>query len=54
MPEWYMDELKRFERQWRKEKLFCKKWLGGQTVPVPWWKRCYVLPEYRNRKMVKI
>ncbi|MBX4145933.1 tyrosine-type recombinase/integrase [Paenibacillus lautus] len=29
MPEWYMAELKRYERQWRKEKLLCKKWLGG-------------------------
>ncbi|MGM1047638.1 MAG: tyrosine-type recombinase/integrase [Bacillota bacterium] len=29
MPQWYMDELKRYERQWRKEKLLCKRWLGG-------------------------
>lgn len=29
MPKWYMDELKRYERHWKKEKLNCKKWLGG-------------------------
>ncbi|AIQ45590.1 hypothetical protein R70723_06525 [Paenibacillus sp. FSL R7-0273] len=28
MPKWYMDELKHFERQWKKEKLQCRKWLG--------------------------
>lgn len=28
MPKWYMDELKQYERQWKKEKLLCKKWLG--------------------------
>jgi len=29
MPQWYMEELKRFERMWKKEQLSCKKWLGG-------------------------
>lgn len=29
MPAWYMDELKRYKREWQKEKLRCKKWLGG-------------------------
>ncbi|MFD7525321.1 tyrosine-type recombinase/integrase [Paenibacillus chitinolyticus] len=29
MPQWYMEELKRYERIWKKEKLSCKKWLGG-------------------------
>ncbi|MNC52865.1 site-specific tyrosine recombinase XerC [compost metagenome] len=28
MPTWYMDELKRLERIWRKEKLQCRKWKG--------------------------
>ncbi|CAM3935001.1 MULTISPECIES: tyrosine-type recombinase/integrase [Paenibacillus] len=30
MPKWYMEELKRYERQWRKEKLLCKNWQGGE------------------------
>ncbi|MRN51953.1 tyrosine-type recombinase/integrase [Paenibacillus monticola] len=29
MPAWYMEELKRLERIWRKEKLQCKKWKGA-------------------------
>lgn len=29
MPNWYMNELRSYERMWRKEKLSCKKWLGG-------------------------
>lgn len=29
MPRWYMDELKRYEREWKKEKMSCKNWLGG-------------------------
>ncbi|WP_305753069.1 tyrosine-type recombinase/integrase [Paenibacillus zeirhizosphaerae] len=29
MPRWYMDQLKEYERIWKKEKLRCKKWLGG-------------------------
>lgn len=29
MPRWYMDELKSFEREWKKEKLACPKWEGG-------------------------
>ncbi|MDT2288978.1 hypothetical protein P7H17_26980 [Paenibacillus larvae] len=30
MPEWYMQELKVHEREWKKEKLFMgDKWLGG-------------------------
>ncbi|BFH65409.1 hypothetical protein PAJ34TS1_60010 [Paenibacillus azoreducens] len=28
MPKWYMDELKRYEREWRKERMSCKNWLG--------------------------
>ncbi|WP_059048924.1 site-specific integrase [Paenibacillus senegalimassiliensis] len=28
LPRWYMEELRRFHLQWRKEKLLCKKWLG--------------------------
>lgn len=29
MPRWYMDDLKAYEREWRKEKLQCRNWLGG-------------------------
>ncbi|NQX45306.1 site-specific integrase [Paenibacillus tritici] len=29
MPKWYMEELQAYERQWRKAKLRCPKWLGG-------------------------
>ncbi|MNN49852.1 Tyrosine recombinase XerD [compost metagenome] len=29
MPKWYMDELKRYEHTWKKEKLRCKNWQGG-------------------------
>ncbi|MNW38759.1 Tyrosine recombinase XerC [compost metagenome] len=29
LPKWYMDELKKYRREWLKEKLNCKKWLGG-------------------------
>lgn len=29
MPRWYMDELKAFELEWKKEKLQCREWLGG-------------------------
>lgn len=29
MPKWYMDELKAYRKEWAKEKLNCKKWLGG-------------------------
>jgi integrase len=29
MPKWYMDELKLYERQWKKEKMKCADWLGG-------------------------
>lgn len=28
MPRWYMDELKLYQREWRKEKLRCKEWLN--------------------------
>ncbi|MGG3307483.1 site-specific integrase [Paenibacillus lautus] len=28
MPQWYMEDLKRYERIWKKEKLSCRKWLG--------------------------
>ncbi|WP_127539356.1 tyrosine-type recombinase/integrase [Paenibacillus illinoisensis] len=28
MPKWYMDELKLYERQWKKEKMKCTEWLG--------------------------
>ncbi|BFH60767.1 hypothetical protein PAJ34TS1_13590 [Paenibacillus azoreducens] len=24
----YMDELKRYEREWKKERMCCKNWLG--------------------------
>ncbi|AXF39444.1 integrase [Paenibacillus phage Wanderer] len=53
MPEWYMQELKVHEREWKKEKLFMgDKWLGGDrqyvfhagygkpffhTTPTKWW-----------------
>lgn len=30
MPQWYMEDLKKFEREWKKEKLMCKKWIGGK------------------------
>lgn len=30
MPLWYMAELKRYETQWKKEKLLCKKWLAEE------------------------
>lgn len=30
MPRWYMDELKRYELQWKKEKMLCKEWLGEE------------------------
>lgn len=29
MPKWYMDDLKVYRREWVKEKLNCKEWLGG-------------------------
>jgi integrase len=29
MPKWYMDELKDFEKEWKKEKLQCPDWRGG-------------------------
>ncbi|WP_199615502.1 tyrosine-type recombinase/integrase [Paenibacillus alkalitolerans] len=29
MPRWYMDELKQYQHEWKKEKLQCKKWKGG-------------------------
>lgn len=29
MPRWYMDQLKEYEREWKKEKLQCKDWKGG-------------------------
>lgn len=29
MPKWYMEELKRYEHIWKKEKLRCKNWQGG-------------------------
>lgn len=29
MPKWYMDSLKKYHHEWKKEKLLCKKWLGG-------------------------
>lgn len=29
MPKWYMEELKQYHREWKKEKMGCKKWLGG-------------------------
>ncbi|MFP4976347.1 tyrosine-type recombinase/integrase [Paenibacillus sp. CN-4] len=29
MPGWYMEELRKYEKEWRKEKLQCKKWEGG-------------------------
>ncbi|WP_310550837.1 tyrosine-type recombinase/integrase [Paenibacillus glufosinatiresistens] len=29
MPGWYMEELRKYEREWRKEKLQCKNWEGG-------------------------
>ncbi|MEJ9220693.1 site-specific integrase [Paenibacillus glucanolyticus] len=29
MPKWYMDELKSYRREWAKEKLNSKLWLGG-------------------------
>lgn len=28
MPSWYMEELRAYEREWKKEKLQCKEWLG--------------------------
>lgn len=53
MPEWYMEELKVHEREWKKEKLLTgDKWLGGErqyvfhagigkpyyhTYPSEWW-----------------
>lgn len=30
MPQWYMEDLKKFEHEWKKEKLMCKKWIGGK------------------------
>ncbi|MEC0092852.1 tyrosine-type recombinase/integrase [Paenibacillus macquariensis] len=30
MPKWYMDELKLFHREWKKEKMQCKQWLGEE------------------------
>lgn len=29
MPRWYMNELKTYKKEWNKEKLNCKNWLGG-------------------------
>lgn len=29
MPKWYMAQLKEYEREWKKEKLQCKDWAGG-------------------------
>ncbi|MEV2909281.1 site-specific integrase [Paenibacillus larvae] len=55
MPEWYMEELKVHEREWKKEKLFIGgKWLGGDrqyvfhagygkpffhNTPTTWWRK---------------
>lgn len=30
MPKWYMEELRRYEHTWKKEKLLCKKWMGEE------------------------
>lgn len=29
MPKWYMDDLKKFQLEWKKEKMLSKVWLGG-------------------------
>ncbi|WP_375162538.1 site-specific integrase [Paenibacillus sp. Pae15] len=34
MPQWYMNDLKEYRRQWNKEKLRCKNWLGGEKLYV--------------------
>lgn len=30
MPRWYIDQLRGYELEWKKEKLQCKKWEGGE------------------------
>ncbi|WP_438435447.1 tyrosine-type recombinase/integrase [Gorillibacterium sp. sgz500922] len=29
MPKWYTEQLRQYERQWKKEKLLCRDWRGG-------------------------
>lgn len=31
MPKWYMSDLKKYKREWNKEKLNCKEWVGGDS-----------------------
>ncbi|KTD84755.1 hypothetical protein UQ64_24235 [Paenibacillus etheri] len=30
MPRWYINELKRYERQWKKERMLCRVWLAEE------------------------